>query len=119
LLAADGGAQSIATIPLDTYSAEASGTVIGIFALWGLSQLVIGIIYLAACLRYKALIPLLYALGSIEYGVRAFYIGHYKPIETMGDAPGAIINIPLMIILIAMLLLSLWRKGHPERQPFH
>ena len=119
LLAADGGAQSIATIPLDTYSAEASGTVIGIFALWGLSQLVIGIIYLAACLRYKALIPLLYALGSIEYGVRAFYIGHYKPIEKMGNAPGAIINIPLMIILIAMLLLSLWRKGHPERQPFH
>ena len=49
LLAADGGAQSIATIPLDTYSAEASGTVMGIFALWGLSQLVIGIIYLTAC----------------------------------------------------------------------
>ncbi|WP_255445044.1 hypothetical protein [Synechococcus sp. ROS8604] len=102
--------------PLDTYSAEASGSVIGIFTLWGLSQLVIGIIYLATCLRYKALIPLLYALGSIEYGVRAFYIGHYKPIKTMGEAPGAIINIPLMIILIAMLLLSLWRKDHPERR---
>ncbi|QNI89628.1 putative membrane protein [Synechococcus sp. ROS8604] len=34
----------------------------------------------------------------------------------MGEAPGAIINIPLMIILIAMLLLSLWRKDHPERR---
>ncbi len=111
LFAADGGAQSIAAIPLSSYSTEASATVIGIFALWGLSQLIIGFIYLAACLKYKALIPLLYALGSIEYGLRAFYIGSYKPIETISDAPGAMINVPLMIILITMLLLSLWRKS--------
>ena len=111
LFAADGGAQSIATIPLNSYSTEASATVIAIFALWGLSQLIIGFIYLAACLRYKALIPLLYAFGSIEYGLRAFYIGSYKPIETIGNPPGAIINLPLVIILITMLLLSLWRKS--------
>ena len=42
IFAADGGAQTIATIPLDTYSPGASSTVIGIFALWGLSQLIIG-----------------------------------------------------------------------------
>lgn len=119
VLAADGGAQSIATIPLDTYSTEATAAVIGIFALWGLSQLVISLIYLAACLKYKALIPLLYLLGSLEYGLRAFYIGSYKPIATIGGAPGAIMNVPLMIILIAMLLLSLWSKGKPKQQQFH
>ena len=119
LLSADGGAQSIATIPLDTYSTEASATVIGIFALWGLSQLIIGFIYLAACLRYKALIPLLYTLGIIEYGLRAFYIGSDKPIETVGNAPGAMINAPLMITLTAMLILSLWRTGKPEQYSHH
>ncbi|MEJ6657580.1 MAG: hypothetical protein QNL17_02070 [Synechococcus sp. ChSW.bin.154] len=119
VLAADGGAQSIATIPLDTYSTEATAAVIGIFALWGLSQFIISLIYLAACLKYKALIPLLYLLGILEYGLRAFYIATYKPIETIGDAPGAIMNVPLMIILIAMLLLSLWSDGKPKRQKSH
>ena len=42
---ADGGAQSIATIPLDTYSNEAARTVILIFSFWGLSQLIMGIFY--------------------------------------------------------------------------
>lgn len=111
LFAADGGAQSIATIPLDTYSSEASSTVIGIFALWGLSQLIIGFIYLVVCLRYKALIPLMYFLGVIEYGMRAFYIGAHKPIETSGDAPGALINLPFMLLFTLMLVLSLWRKS--------
>ena len=59
LLAHDGGAQSIATIPLDTYSANASDTIIGIFSLWGLSQLIIGLIYLIAALRYRAMILVL------------------------------------------------------------
>ncbi|CAH1569407.1 MULTISPECIES: hypothetical protein [Vibrio harveyi group] len=111
LFAEDGGAQSIATIPLDTYSSEASSTVIGIFALWGLSQLVIGFIYLVVCFRYKALVPLMYFLGVIEYGMRAFYIGAYKPIETAGDAPGALINLPFMLLFTLMLVLSLWRKS--------
>ena len=55
----DGGAQSIATIPIDTYSSSAAETVIGIFGLWGLSQLIIGLIYLLAAIRYRALIPFL------------------------------------------------------------
>lgn len=36
----DGGAQSIATIPLSSFSLEAQGAVIQIFGLWGLSQLI-------------------------------------------------------------------------------
>ena len=115
LFAADGGAQSIATIPLDTYSLEASSTVVGVFALWGLSQLIIGFIYLVVCLRYRALIPLMYLLGVIEYGMRAFYIGSHKPVETIGDAPGALINLPFMLVFTLMFVLALWRKSKVER----
>ena len=106
----DGGAQSIATFPLDTYTLGASSTVIGVFALWGLSQLIIGFIHLLACIRYKAIIPLMYLLGAIEYGVRAFYIGSQKPIETIGNAPGAIANLPFILVFTLMLVLALWRK---------
>ncbi len=44
-LCIDGGAQSIATIPLDTFSRGAADTVVLIFALGGLSQLLLGSIF--------------------------------------------------------------------------
>jgi hypothetical protein len=116
LFAPDGGAQSIATIPLDTFSAGASSTIVGVFALWGLSQLIIGIIYLIASIRYRAMIPLLYLLGIIEYAVRALFIAGYKPIETVGAAPGAVANVPFIVVFSIMLVLSLWNQRPIERE---
>ena len=108
IFSADGGAQSIATIPLDTYPMAAANTIIGIFALWGLSQLVVGLICLIAAVRYRALIPLLYLFAALEYAVRAFYISAFKTIETAGTAPGAAGNLPLLGFALVMLVLSLW-----------
>ncbi len=45
MFAADGGAQSIASIPIDTYSPQSANALVTIFAAWGLSQLFIGIVY--------------------------------------------------------------------------
>ena len=45
MFAADGGAQSIATIALDIFTEGGANTVITLFALWGLSQLIIGLLY--------------------------------------------------------------------------
>src|SRR6056297_2599092 len=105
LLAADGGAQSIATIPLDTFTTPGAAAVIGVFGLWGLSQLIIGIVYLVVSLRYRAMIPFMYLL-VVEYFMRAVYIPSAKPIPTAGTAPGATGNWPLMIIAFIMLVLS-------------
>ena len=58
-LSPDGGAQSIATIPLDDFTAKGQYAVIHIFSQWGLSQLLFGIFYLIVLLRYKSLIPLM------------------------------------------------------------
>jgi len=103
LFAADGGAQSIATIPLDTFTTSGAAAVIGVFGLWGLSQLIIGMIYLIVSLRYRAMIPLMYLLMFVEYFVRTVYFPLAKPIPTVGTAPGAIGNLPLMIIALVML----------------
>ena len=113
LVAADGGAQSIATIPLDTYPEGAAGTVIGIFALWGLSQLIIGLIYLVAAIRYRSLIPMLYMLAAVEYLIRMTYIPASKQIETAGTAPGAAGNIWFFLFACLMLILSLWQNNTP------
>ncbi len=107
LFAADGGAQSIASIPLDTFTSNGELAVIGIFSLWGLSQLIIGFIYLIVAWRYKSLIPFMYLLMFFEYVVRMFYIGNFKPIPTVETAPGAIANIVLVIIVPLLFILSI------------
>ncbi len=119
LFALDGGAQTIATIPLDSFSAEVSSVVIGVFALWGLSQLLLGVLYLIASIWYKSLIPLFYLLLVVEY-IGRFAIGHIKPILTTGTAPGAALNLPVVILVTILLLLSIsgtGKKGglHAER----
>ena len=45
LFKADGGAQSISTMPLDTYSPSAVQNVVGLFARMGLDQLVLGLLF--------------------------------------------------------------------------
>lgn len=109
LFAADGGAQSIASIPLDSFSTSAGATVVSVFALWGLSQLIVGLIYLVVCFRYRSMIPLMLLLGAFEYLMRLVYVGVFKPIETEGTAPGAAMNLPLLIILLLMFFLSVQR----------
>lgn len=92
------------------YPDAASATIIGIFALWGLSQLMIAFIYLVAAIRYRAMIPMLYLLSQFEYLTRAIYIPAYKPIETVGTAPDAAGNLPLVIFSLTMFVLSLWPR---------
>lgn len=114
IFAADGGTQSIATIPLDSYTSAGAATVIMMFSLWGLSQLLMSVVYGVVYLRYKSLIPAMYVLLIIEYIMRII-IGIMKPIVTSGTAPGGIGNYILVPVCVIMLLLSLIKsKKHKE-----
>jgi len=101
-----GGAQSIATIPLYTYSQEASDVVIHIFAEWGLTQLLFGILYVIVSWKYKSLIPLMYLFIFVEYSGRLF-LTLYKPIILEGTAPGGVGNYIMIPLALVMLFLSL------------
>ena len=85
MFASDGGAQTIATIPLDTFTNEGASTVILIFSLWGLSQLIMCIFYVIVSWKYKSLIPLMYLFIFVEYLMRLI-LGVLKPIETSGGS---------------------------------
>lgn len=103
MLAPDGGAQSVAHIPLSTFSpVQAGQAVIFVFALWGLSQLMMGLVYVVALARYRALIPLLLALMFLEYFGR-FTFGHVRPLDVTSAPPGKILDhimIPLSLVLL-------------------
>lgn len=113
ILASDGGAQSIATIPLDSYSDGAAATIIAIFAQWGLIQLLLGMLMLLAAVRYKSMVPLLWLVLLMEWVGRGL-IGQFKQIETLATAPGQIGNLLIPIVALVMLILSLVPQKKPE-----
>ena len=108
VFAPDGGAQSIATIPLGSYPADAAAAVILMFSLWGLSQLLMGVVYLVVYFKYQSLIPAMYVLMIVEYTMR-IVIGQMKPIVTSGTAPGSIGNWVMVPVCAVMLVLSLMK----------
>jgi hypothetical protein len=115
IFSADGGAQSIATIPLSSYTSAAAATVVLMFALWGISQLLMSIVYIVVCFKYQSLIPAMYILLIFEYSMRMF-VGMMKPIVTVGTAPGGIGNFILVPLCIILFLMSLKvSKEHMEK----
>ena len=110
IFAPDGGAQSIATIPLDAMTENGAAAVILSFALWGLSQLLLGLVYVVVLWRYRALVPLMYVLLFLEYAGR-LALGRWKPIMTLETPPGATGNFVMIGLSLVLLALALRQRG--------
>ena len=98
------GASSIAGI---STSVAGGSNIISLFALWGLSQLLMGIVYVVAYWRYRNLTPLAYVLILAEYSGRTV-IGQLKPLTTSHIPPGAIgdyVLVPLALMMLALCFL--------------
>ena len=107
MFAADGGAQSIASITLDRFTPGGANTVITMFALWGLSQLLIGLLYALVLWRWQSLIPMMYLFFSFEYLMRLL-AGLYSPgVEKLQTAPGEVVNLIFLPLGLVLLYLSL------------
>ncbi len=109
-------------IPVDTFPIEAGAAVVFLFASWGLALLVINLLGVVVLIRYRAMIPLVYLLLSIEQiGRKGLAILH--PIIRSGEgasgiSPGLWINWGLSAALVIGLILSLVsvRKGEDSRK---
>ena len=101
----DGGANIIASIDV---SVDGGNTIISISALWGLSQLLFGVLYVIIAVRYRSLVPLMFLFILLEYSMRIL-VGFFKPIETTRIPPGAIGNFILMPLSLLLLIFSLIR----------
>ena len=102
ILSPDGGANSIAGI---NTSVAGGSNIVSIFALWGLSQLLLGVVFLTVYLRYKNLIPLMYLIVIAEYSGRIL-IGLIKPLTTSHVPPGAYGDYIMVPLALVMLILS-------------
>lgn len=107
----DGGANSIATIIQFSGTPDPNNVVYFVFALWGLSQLLMGFVYLIVLLKYRNLIPLMWILVLFEYSMRIIIGRFLKPLTEVyfvGTAPGEIGNYILVPMAAIMIVMSIW-----------
>mgnify|MGYP001484177077 CR=1 FL=1 len=103
-------AQTADGIPLESFGAAGAAAVVSLFAIWGLSQLVLTVIGVLVLVRYRAMISLMFALFLFEHLVRRV-IFLVRPIARTGAPPGLYINLTLLAAMIVGLVLSLRRRA--------
>ena len=101
----DGGAESIAGIPLSSYSPEAANNIVSMFAQWGFSQLVLACILLMVVLKIRELIPLMLLIIALENILRGA-VGLYKPL-ILGDAPPGAVSPIIGLVTLVVLFISI------------
>ena len=101
-------AQGADGIPLDTFPAATAQQVVSIFGLLGLLHVTMALVCVAALVRYRAMIPLLFAVLLFERLGRKAIITFLPGATPVPGAPGAIVGLVLTTLLIAGLALSLW-----------
>jgi hypothetical protein len=97
-------------IPLDTFTSAGAQTVLSLFALLGLSQFLFCLLGILVLVRYRSLIPFMYALLLLEYLSRRLII-HFIPVVRTGTPPGLYVNLALLAVMIVGLALSLRSRG--------
>jgi hypothetical protein len=96
-------------IPLDTFAPAGAQAVVTLFALLGISNLMLCLMGTLVLVRYRALVPLMFGLFLLEHVSRKLALV-ILPIERTGAAPGFYVNLVILGVLILGLGLSLWRR---------
>jgi hypothetical protein len=102
--------------PLDAYGPAGARAFVALFAIWGWAQLMVCLLGVVVLVRYRALVPLMFALFLLEQAGRRLIL-RALPIERVGNPPGVWVNAALLVVTAAGLALSLWsRSKNPARE---
>lgn len=97
-------------VPLDTFTPEAAGAFVSMSAAWALAQLFISLLCVLVLVRYRAAVPLMFALVLAELLLRRVLF-LVMPVARDGVPPGFYVNLVLIALTAAGLTLSLWNRG--------
>lgn len=93
-------------IPLDTFTPAGAQAFVSVLAIWGLAHVMIGLLCILVLVRYRALVPFMFALLLLEHLSRKLIL-FVMPIAKTGTPPGFFINLALVAVMIVGLVLSL------------
>ncbi|RPH96625.1 MAG: hypothetical protein EHM68_10880 [Lysobacterales bacterium] len=100
-------------IPLETFPPAAAQAFLSVFAIWGFAQVMIGLLCILALVRYRAMVPFMFALLLLEHLGRKLIL-YYMPIAKTGTPPGLFINLALVAAMIVGLVLALRTENHAQ-----
>ena len=109
-------ASSADGIPLDTYPPAAAQAFVTVFALLGVAHVVIALLCVLVLVRYRALVPLMFAFLLLEHLGKRLVV-RMLPIERVGAPPASVINLALLTLMVVGLALSLWSRDGRESSP--
>ncbi len=104
-------ASSADGIPLHTFPSAAAQTVVALFAIWGLANLMMCLLCILVLVRYRSAVPLMLALLLLEHLSRRLIL-QFLPMVRTGTPPGFFINVILLALMIVGLALSLRSQGN-------
>ena len=99
-------ASSADGIPLDTFTPACAQMVVSDFATWGLAMLMICLLCVLALVRYRAMVPLMFAVLLVENLARKL-IAYLIPVEHVNAGAG-FVNPALIALMVIGLVLSVW-----------
>lgn len=111
--------KEVDAVPFDTFGAEASSMLILFFASWGLGLLILSALGVLVLLRYRAMIPLMFLLLTVEQVGRVVLSRLYpivRAVEAHGLSAGTLVNWGLTAGLLIGLALALTERTSAQRQ---
>jgi hypothetical protein len=99
-------------IPLDAFTPAGAQTVVSLFATWGLGHFMICLLCILVLVRYRSMIPFIFALLLLEHLSRKLIL-HFLPVVRTGTPPGYFVNLLFLALMIVGLALSL-RSVRPK-----
>lgn len=96
-------------LPLGDYTPAGAQAVVAFYALWGATQLTLVLFGFVALFRYRALIPLVFALLLLEQ-LMLRTVHHFVPVAGPRGAPASWLIVVLLSLMAVGLALSLWRR---------
>lgn len=97
-------------IALDAYPAAAVQNLVALWALVGLSHIIICVLCVLVLVRYRNMVPLMFGLLLLQH-LGGRLILQFFPLVRTGAPPASAINLTLLTVMIVGLGLSLLQFG--------
>lgn len=107
-----GAASEADGTPLHSFTEGGVQTVLALFAIWGLGQVILALVGTVALARYRSMVPFVYALVLLEHAGRKLIL-QFLTVPRTGTPPGFAINLAVFAVEIVGLVLALWPREHP------
>jgi hypothetical protein len=102
-------------VPIDGFTPGGVQTVLALFAIWGLSQVILALLGTTVLVRYRSMVPFMFTLLLLEHVGRKLIL-YFLPVPKTGTPPGFFVNLGLFAVEIVGLALSLFPRDRPRAQ---